>query len=119
LNKPEPDNDIAGDLAEIIEFKLMGIETVKGKSWQDYAMEILEQYHKNRSGQVIDFKPLWRTLYEGYCSMDKSYSPNIVFMQMIKSFKTRIDTDFPNEEISRDILLDYLDKEIEKAMECD
>jgi hypothetical protein len=97
----------------------MGIEGIKDKTWEEQAMSLLTKYHEERSGRSIDYKPLWRSLYESYCSIDKSYSPNVVFMQLIKSFKHKISGDFPCEEISRNVLIDYLDKEIEKAMECD
>lgn len=118
MSSPEPD-DYSNNLAEIIELKLMGIDSFKGRPWSEYAADVLERYHMSRSSQLLDCKPLWRSLYEKYCSMDKSYSPNIVFMQMIKSFKQKLEIDFPMNEINRSILLDYLEREIEKAMECD
>lgn len=111
--------ELSNDLAEIIELKLMGIEVVHGRAWHEYATDVLEKYHISKSSESIDSKPLWRSLYEKYCSMDKSYSPNIIFMQMIKSFKQRLEIDFPLQEINRSILLDYLEREAEKAMECD
>lgn len=108
--------DLLGDLAEVIEMKLMGAQTIGDQSWDDYANDLLHRYHRSKFGKSFDSRPLWRSLYEAYCRLDKSYSPNVVFMQIIKALRVRLSTDFPVEEISRNVLMDYLDKEMEKAM---
>jgi hypothetical protein len=119
MNHQPEDTDFSAELAEIIEFNLMGIETIKGKPWKEYAAEMLNKYHRNCMMPIVEYRPLWRVLYESYCKMDKSFSPNIVFMQLIKSFKDKIDDDFPVDEIDKDVFMDYLAKEVEKAMECE
>lgn len=111
--------DFSGDLAEIIEMKLLGIDTINGKEWDDYAADMLQKYHQSIDVTQHDYKPLWRTLYEEYCRLDKSYSPNVVFMQLIRVMHKRLSADFPLEEISRKMLIDYLDKEAERAMSCE
>lgn len=120
-NDPDEEqaHDFAAELSELIEFKLIGIDIINDQPWHVRATEILEKYHTAASKSMASDKPLWRTLYEKYCGMDKSYSPNIVFMNLIRSFKHRIEADFPLQEINRSILIDYLEREEEKAMECD
>lgn len=118
IDSVDKDTDLSGDLAEALEMKLMGIDTINGKPWNEYTASLLNKYHRSINETQIDYKPLWRTLYEEYCRLDKSYSPNVVFMQMIRVLHKRIKTDFPVEDISRKMLIDYLEKEVEKAMEC-
>lgn len=119
-NQPEetPD-DFTEDLAEVIEMKLLGVEKIKGKNWHDYANDLLAKYRQSTGGPSVNYKPLWRTMYEQYCSLDKSFSPNVVFMQIIKAVRHRVESDFVTDEISKNVLVDYFDKEAEKAMRCE
>lgn len=116
------DNDdlakFAGDLAEVVEFKLLGINGVNGIEWDDYASDILARYHQFAYSKTIDYKPLWRTMHETYCRLPKASAPNIVFSQLINTITKRIDCDFPIQEISKKVLIDYLKQEQEKANDC-
>lgn len=108
------EEDFSSQLAELVEYGLMSISSIDGIPWHEKATDVLDRYHQSK--MTGSENPLWRTLYEGYCSSNNSYSPNIVFMQLIRLFKDEIKNNFPNQEINRNILLDYLELEIEKAM---
>lgn len=94
----------------------MGIGQIKGKPWHEHAADVLDEYHQGIVKEN-EYKPLWRVLYEDYCSMDRSYSPNVIFMHLIKTFQSNIKENFPTQEINRNVLLDYLEVEIENAKE--
>lgn len=111
--------DFANEMAEILELKLLGTETINEKSWNDYAYEVLTSYHKAVNKAVTPYRPLWRSLHEAHSSLDKSNPPYFMFSRIITAFCDRIETDFPVSEIDRDILLGYLRDEAEKALTCE
>lgn len=111
--------DFANELAEILELKLLGTESVGEQSWNDYAYQVLTNYHKAVNKTVTPYRPLWRSLHEAYSSLDKSNPPYFIFSRIITAFCDRIETDFPVNEIDRDILLGYLRDEAEKALTCE
>lgn len=111
--------DFANELAEILELKLLGTDSVGEQSWNDYAYQVLTNYHKAVNKTVTPYRPLWRSLHEAYSSLDKSNPPYFIFSRIITAFCDRIETDFPVNEIDRDILLGYLRDEAEKALTCE
>lgn len=111
--------DFANELAEVLELKLLGTETVGEQSWNEYAYQVLTSYHQTVNKSITPYRPLWRSLHEAYCSLDKSCEPYFIFSRIITAFCDRIETDFPISEIDRDILLGYLRDEAEKALICE
>lgn len=111
--------EFATELAEILELKLLGSEKVGEQPWNEYAYQVLANYHKAVDKSVQPYRPLWRSLYEAYSSLDKSNPPYFIFSRIITAFCERIESDFPVHEIDRDILLGYLRDESEKALICE
>ena len=111
--------DFANELAEVLELKLLGTETVGDQSWNDYAYQVLTNYHQTFNKSIAPYRPLWRSLHEAYSSLDKSNPPYFIFSRIITAFCDRIESDFPVHEIDRDILLGYLRDEAEKALACE
>lgn len=111
--------DFANELAEILELKLLGTDSVGEQSWNDYAYQVLANYHKAVNKTVTPYRPLWRSLHEAYSSLDKSNPPYFIFSRIITAFCDRIETDFPVSEIDRHILIGYLRDEAEKALTCE
>lgn len=111
--------DFADDLAEVLELKLLGNETVGDQPWSEYAFNLLSQYHQAVNKNTTPYRPLWRSLYEAYSSLDKSSAPYFIFSRIISSFHDRIASDFPLDEIDRNILLGYLRDESQKALICE
>jgi hypothetical protein len=111
--------DFANELAEVLELKLLGSDTVGEKPWNEYAYQVLANYHKAVDKTVVPYRPLWRSLYEAYSSIEKTNPPYFIFSRIITAFCDRIESDFPVHEIDRSILLGYLRDESEKALSCE
>lgn len=111
--------DFANELAEVLELKLLGTETVGDQSWNDYAYQILENYHKTVNKSITSYQPLWRSLHETYSSIDKTNPIYFVFSRLISTFCDRLESDFPVHEIDRTVLLEYLRDESQKALNCE
>lgn len=111
--------DFANELAEILELKLLGTDVIGEQSWNDHAYQVLANYHKAVNKAVTPYRPLWRSLHDAYCSIDASKAPYFMLSRIITAFCDRIETDFPVNEIDRDILLGYLRDEAEKALTCE
>lgn len=109
----------ANELAEVLELKLLGAETIGEQSWDNHAQQLLEEYHKNFSKTVSTYTPLWRSLHETYSSIDKSNPPYYVFSRLISTFCDRLESDFPVFEIDKSVLIGYLRDEAEKALTCE
>lgn len=110
---------LANELAEVLELKLLGAETVGDRSWDDHAHELLEDYHRTVNKTITSYKPLWRSLHEAYSLLDKTDPPYLIFSHIITAFCNRIEHDFPVHEIDREVLLGYLREESQKALICE
>ena len=111
--------DFAEDLAEIIEMKLLGMECIGPYSWNDYAVTMLEQYHKATKSDIKPYVPLWRTLYQAYKTVEPGAPAYIPFSRVISALHDRIESDFPMQEVDRTILLSFLRRESELALQCE
>jgi hypothetical protein len=112
-------NDFAEDLAEAIEMKLLGMDKIGPHSWDEYALALLEQYHKATKSDIKPYVPLWRVLYQAYKTVEPGASPYISFSRVISAFCERIESDFPMQEIDRSILVSFLRRESELALQCE
>jgi hypothetical protein len=111
--------DFAEDLAEIIELKLLGMDTIGSYSWNDYAVSLLDAYRKASSSDIKPYVPLWRSLYQAYKTVEPGMPVYVPFSRIITAFCDRIESDFPLQEVDRAILLSFLRRESELALQCE
>lgn len=110
----ESPESFADELAEAIELKLLGAETVDGMDWHSYASKLLSDYHEALTSTYLNQKPLWRELHESSSKLDHSTGIHIVYGHLIGAISDRIEVEFGNSEIT-----DFLRSETRKALICE
>lgn len=115
--KTDP-SDFIDDLAEALELKLLGFDTVGSKSWADHAFSLLTDYHLAVNKTEAPNMPLWRSLHRAYSSQPESSPPCVLFSKVIAALCARIEVDFPLRDIDKSMLIGFLMDESEKALAC-
>lgn len=110
----ESPESFADELAEAIELKLLGAETVDGIDWHSYASKLLSDYHEALTNAYLNQKPLWRELHESSSKLDHSTSIHTLYAHLISVLNDRIEVEFGNSEIT-----DFLRSETKKALLCE
>lgn len=113
------DSSLIDDFAELVEHSLFGMKMIDGRPLIEQANYLLNKYHAGKPYKAIDYRPLWQVLSESYESSSDSFSPNVKFMFVLEALKDKLERDFPSDEFSREIFLDYFDQEIEKCSSID
>lgn len=110
----ESPESFADELAEALELKLLGADTVDGIDWNDYASRILADYHEALTNVYLNQKPLWRELHETSAKLDPGTSIHIVYAQLLSTISDRLEVEFSYSTIA-----DFFKAEIKKALECE
>lgn len=110
----ESPESFADELAQAIELKLLGAETVDGIDWHSYASKLLSDYHEALTNVYLDQKPLWRELHESSSRLNYSTDVHIMYAHLINIISDRIEVEFGNSEIT-----DFLKSETKKALVCE
>lgn len=111
LESPE---SFADELAEALELKLLGADTVDGIDWNDYASRILSDYHEALTNVYLNQKPLWRELHETSAKLDPSTGIHIVYAQLLTVIGDRLEVEFGYSTIN-----DFFKSETKKALSCE
>lgn len=110
----ESPESFADELAEAIELKLLGAETVDGVDWHSYASKLLSDYHEALTSTCLNQEPLWRELHESSSKLDRSTGIHIVCAHLLSVISDRIEVEFGTSEIT-----DFLRSETKKALICE
>lgn len=111
---PESPESFADELAEALELKLLGADTVDGVDWNDYASRILSDYHEALTNVYLNQKPLWRELHETSSKLDSSIGVHVVYAHLLSVIGDRLEVEFGYSTID-----DFFKAEAKKALNCE
>lgn len=113
VSVPSPES-YADELAEALELKLLGADTVDGVDWDDYASKILADYHDAVTRSCLNQKPLWRELHETSSRLGHSVDVHTMYGHLITTIGDRIEVEFGTSAIT-----DFFRAEAKKALICE